>query len=127
MQTHVVFSTPAVEADIEKLFILSKLCLMKCLCMTLPLLLPYYHCYVVNVAGARGCLHASHFCYLMAQLEFGVFSHKSSKIVLLGSSHFKPFVEFATNEAIQMTEIYIYACQLAEHEFNVPQFQVPVP
>ena len=26
-----------------------------------------------------------------------------------------------------MTEIYIYACQLAEHEFNVPQFQVPVP
>jgi hypothetical protein len=76
-----------------------------------------------DTLGARGCLHASHFCYLMAQLEFGVFSHKSSKFVLLGSSHFKPFVEFATNEAIQMTEIYIYACQLAEHEFNVPQFQ----
>jgi hypothetical protein len=62
----------------------------------------------------------------MAQLEFGVFSHKSSKIVLLGSSHLKPFLEFASNEAIQMTEIYIYACQLAEHEFNVPQFQVIV-
>lgn len=76
-----------------------------------------------DTLGVRGCLHASHFCYLMAQLEFGVFSHKSSKIVLLGSSHFKPFVEFATNEAIQMTEIYIYACQLAEHDFNVPQFQ----
>jgi len=118
------FCTPVVEADKENLFILSKLCVMKFLCMILPL--PYYHCCVVNVAGARGCLHASHFCYLMAQLEFGVFSHKSSKIVLLGSSHFKPFVEFATNEAIQMTEIYIYACQLAEHEFNVPQFQVPV-
>ncbi|XP_023718368.1 uncharacterized protein LOC111870357 isoform X4 [Cryptotermes secundus] len=72
---------------------------------------------------ARGCLHASHFCYLMAQLEFGLFSRKSSKIVLLGSSHLKPFVEFATNEAIQMTEIYIYGRQLAEHEFNVPQFQ----
>lgn len=121
------FLHPCIGADIEKLFLLSKLCVMKYLCMTLPLPSPYYHCCVVNVAGARGCLHASHFCYLMAQLEFGVFSHKSSKIVLLGSSHFKPFVEFATNESIQMTEIYIYACQLAEHEFNVPQFQVPVP
>jgi hypothetical protein len=80
----------------------------------------------LNFAGARGCLHASHFCYLMAQLEFGLFSRKSSKIVLLGSSHLKPFIEFATNEAIQMTEIYIYARQLAEQEFNVPQFQVPV-
>jgi hypothetical protein len=80
----------------------------------------------LNVTGARGSLHASHFCYLMAQLEFGLFSRKSSKIVLLGSSHLKPFVEFATNEAIQMTEIYIYARQLAENEFNVPQFQVPV-
>jgi len=118
----VAFLHPCSGADIEKLFILSKLCVTKCLCMTLPL--PYYHFCVVNVAGARGCLHASHFCYLMAQLDFGVFSHKSSKIVLLGSSHFKPFVEFATNEAIQMTEIYIYACQLAEHEFNVSQFQV---
>jgi hypothetical protein len=60
----------------------------------------------------------------VAQLEFGLFSHKSSKIVLLGSSHLKPFLEFASNEAIQMTEIYIHACQLAEHEFNVPHFQV---
>jgi hypothetical protein len=80
----------------------------------------------LTFAGARGCLHASHFCYLMAQLEFGLFSRKSSKIVLLGSSHLKPFVEFATNEAIQMTEIYIYARQLAGHEFNVPHFQVIV-
>jgi hypothetical protein len=62
----------------------------------------------------------------MAQLEFGLFGCKSSKIVLLGSSHLKPLVEFATNEAIQMTEIYIHARQLAEHEFNVPQFQVLV-
>ncbi|CAG2067494.1 unnamed protein product, partial [Timema podura] len=74
-------------------------------------------------SGARGCLHAAHFCYLMAQHEFGTYAHKSSKIVLIGSSHLKPFNEFATNEAIQMTEIYLYASRLGDENFNLPQFQ----
>nr|CAD7421679.1 unnamed protein product [Timema poppensis] len=73
--------------------------------------------------GARGYLHAAHFCYLMAQHEFGTYAHKSSKIVLIGSSHLKPFNEFATNEAIQMTEIYLYASRLADENFDLPQFQ----
>nr|CAD7610358.1 unnamed protein product [Timema genevievae] len=77
-----------------------------------------------DTLGARGCLHAAHFCYLMAQHEFGTYTHKSSKIVLIGSSHLKPFNEFATNEAIQMTEIYLYASRLGDENFNLPQFQV---
>ncbi|XP_049846042.1 protein transport protein Sec16A-like isoform X1 [Schistocerca gregaria] len=76
-----------------------------------------------DTLGARGCLHAAHFCYLMAQLPFGIYSNKASKLVLIGSSHVKPFMEFATNEAIQMTEIYIYACQLANTNFELPQFE----
>nr|CAD7455561.1 unnamed protein product [Timema tahoe] len=76
-----------------------------------------------DTLGARGCLHAAHFCYLMAQHEFGTYAHKSSKIVLIGSSHLKPFNEFATNEAIQMTEIYLYASRLGDENFNLPQFQ----
>ena len=37
--------------------------------------------------ATKHCLHASHFCYLMAQVDFGSFSKKNSKIVLIGSSH----------------------------------------
>lgn len=77
-----------------------------------------------DTLASRGCLYAAHFCYLMAQLEFGCYNQKASKLVLIGSSHSKPFKLFANNEAIQMTEIYIYACQLADPDFDVPQFQM---
>ena len=40
-----------------------------------------------DTLASRGCLHASHFCYLMAQTTFGRFQAKTSKIVLIGSSH----------------------------------------
>ncbi|XP_069689503.1 protein transport protein Sec16A-like isoform X2 [Periplaneta americana] len=76
-----------------------------------------------DTLGARGCLYGAHFCYLVAQVGFGTFSNKTSKIVLLGSSHYRSFMEFATTEAIQMTEIYIYSLQLATNDFNIPEFQ----
>jgi hypothetical protein len=62
----------------------------------------------------------------VAGVKLGDFEKKSSKIVLLGSSHLEGFNEFATIEAVQMTEVYIYACQFPEHETNFKRFQVPV-
>jgi len=40
-----------------------------------------------DTLAAKGCLYASHFCYLMAQVGFGTYAKKTSKIVLIGSSH----------------------------------------
>ena len=39
----------------------------------------------------RGQLHAAHFCYLVAHAEWGSYSNKSSKLVLIGSSHNQSF------------------------------------
>ncbi|XP_041481435.1 protein transport protein Sec16A-like isoform X2 [Lytechinus variegatus] len=73
--------------------------------------------------SSRGLLHASQFCYLMAQVGFGIYSKKTTKIVLLGSSHNLPFSKFSTNSAIQLTEIYEYAQMLANKHFLIPNFQ----
>lgn len=77
-----------------------------------------------DVLATRGCLSAAHFCYLMAQVEFGSYSCKSSKLVLLGSSHLLPFKEFASNEAIQCTEIYEYSQSLANPVYVLPHLQM---
>ncbi|XP_064457629.1 protein transport protein Sec16A-like isoform X2 [Ornithodoros turicata] len=77
-----------------------------------------------DVLASRGCLPAAHFCYLMAQVEFGSYSCKSSKVVLLGSSHTLPFKEFASNDTIQCTEIYEYSQSLANPGFVLPHLQV---
>ncbi|XP_077501089.1 uncharacterized protein LOC144111913 isoform X10 [Amblyomma americanum] len=77
-----------------------------------------------DVLASRGCLSAAHFCYLMAQVEFGSYSCKSSKLVLLGSSHQTLlFEEFASNEAIQCTEIYEYSQSLANAGYMLPHLQ----
>ena len=39
-----------------------------------------------DTLSARGFLLAAHFCYLVAQVEFGNYSSKSSKLMLLGTS-----------------------------------------
>ncbi|XP_075534437.1 uncharacterized protein LOC142568320 isoform X1 [Dermacentor variabilis] len=78
-----------------------------------------------DVLASRGCLSAAHFCYLMAQVEFGTYACKSSKMVLLGSSHHTlSFEEFASNEAIQCTEIYEYSQSLANAGYMLPHLQV---
>lgn len=83
----------------------------------------------------RGDLFAAQFCYLMAQVSFGRYAnvnHESVlmssstsaiRLILLGTSHHKQFRDFATNEAIQMTEIYEYACTLNEEHFSIVEFQ----
>ncbi|KAH9500770.1 hypothetical protein Btru_076412 [Bulinus truncatus] len=77
-----------------------------------------------DTLAARGYLHASHFCYLMAQVSFGTYSKKTSKIVLIGSSHNLPMEEFASNEAIQCTEVFEYAQMLGNAAFCLPHFQL---
>lgn len=72
----------------------------------------------------RGSLYAAQFCYLMAEIEFVRFGTEGAKLVLLGGNHNKPFKQFATNEAIHMTEIYEYACGLNDSSFLIPEFQV---
>ncbi|KAK7502616.1 hypothetical protein BaRGS_00006191, partial [Batillaria attramentaria] len=77
-----------------------------------------------DTLATKHCLHASHFCYLMAQVEFGSFLKKTSKIVLIGSNHNLPLDDFANNSAIQCTEVYEYAQTLGNVKFCLPQFQI---
>ncbi|XP_014637805.1 PREDICTED: protein transport protein Sec16A isoform X3 [Ceratotherium simum simum] len=73
---------------------------------------------------SKGLLDAAHFCYLMAQVGFGVYTKKTTKLVLIGSNHSLPFLKFATNEAIQRTEAYEYAQSLGARTCSLPSFQV---
>ncbi|XP_045145141.1 protein transport protein Sec16A isoform X3 [Echinops telfairi] len=77
-----------------------------------------------DTLAAKGLLGAAHFCYLMAQAAFGVYTKKSAKLVLIGSNHSLPFSKFAINEAIQRTEAYEYAQSLGAHTCSLPHFQV---
>lgn len=85
----------------------------------------------------RGDLFAAQFCYLMAKVEFSKYSdvkHDASmilnntanavRLILLGASAYKSTItDFATDEAIIMTEIYEYACTLANSQFSIVEFQ----
>ncbi|XP_068429852.1 protein transport protein Sec16A isoform X2 [Clinocottus analis] len=73
---------------------------------------------------SKGLVDAAHFCYLMAQVGLGVFTKKSTKMVLIGSNHSLPFHQCATNEAIQRTEAYEYAQSLGSQSCSLPNFQV---
>ncbi|KAI5253553.1 Protein Transport Protein Sec16A [Manis pentadactyla] len=77
-----------------------------------------------DTLASRGLLDAAHFCYLMAQVGFGVYTKKTTKLVLIGSNHSLPFLKFATNEAIQRTEAYEYAQSLGAQTCSLPSFQV---
>ncbi|XP_010126615.1 PREDICTED: protein transport protein Sec16A [Chlamydotis macqueenii] len=77
-----------------------------------------------DTLASKGLLDAAHFCYLMAQVGFGVYTRKTTKLVLIGSNHSLPFFKFATNEAIQRTEAYEYAQSLGNQPSCLPNFQV---
>uniref|UniRef100_A0A8C8R8C4 Protein transport protein sec16 n=1 Tax=Pelusios castaneus TaxID=367368 RepID=A0A8C8R8C4_9SAUR len=77
-----------------------------------------------DTLASKGLLDAAHFCYLMAQMGFGVYTKKTTKLVLIGSNHSLPFLKFATNEAIQRTEAYEYAQSLGSQPCCLPNFQV---
>lgn len=80
----------------------------------------------------NGDVYGAHFCYLMAQVGFGkyepwsaeaVATGQAPKLILLGSSHLRTFKEFATTEAIMMTEIYEYAVTLSDESYMIAEFQ----
>jgi COPII coat assembly protein SEC16 len=73
----------------------------------------------------RGDIFGSQFCYLLVEPQFREYSDAVSdgKIALLGISHQKPFKEFATDDAIIMTEVYEYARSLSDEHFFVPSLQ----
>uniref|UniRef100_A0A667WL62 Protein transport protein sec16 n=1 Tax=Myripristis murdjan TaxID=586833 RepID=A0A667WL62_9TELE len=77
-----------------------------------------------DTLASKGLNDAAHFCYLMAQVGLGVFTKKSTKMVLVGSNHSLSFYQFATNEAIQRTEAYEYAQSLGSQCCSLPNFQV---
>ncbi|KAJ7308435.1 hypothetical protein JRQ81_008983 [Phrynocephalus forsythii] len=77
-----------------------------------------------DTLASKGLLDAAHFCYLMAQVGFGVYTKKTTKLVLIGSNHSWPFLKFATNEAIRRTEAYEYAQSLGTQPGCLPNFQV---
>jgi hypothetical protein len=74
----------------------------------------------------RGDLFGSQFCYLLVDPQFGQYNDSNSKIVLLGASHHRTFREFASNEAIIMTEVYEYARNLHQNQecYFIPELQV---
>ncbi|XP_025070561.1 protein transport protein Sec16B isoform X4 [Alligator sinensis] len=67
-----------------------------------------------DTLAGKGLIEAAHFCYLMADVPFGHYGVKTDHMALLGSSHRQTFVQFATTESIQRTEIFEY-CQLLGH------------
>ncbi|XP_034459126.1 protein transport protein Sec16A isoform X1 [Hippoglossus hippoglossus] len=77
-----------------------------------------------DTLASKGLIDAAHFCYMMAQVSLGVFTKKSTKMVLIGSNHSFPFYQFATNEAIQRTEAYEYAQSLGSQPCTLHNFQV---
>ncbi|XP_061589718.1 protein transport protein Sec16A isoform X5 [Cololabis saira] len=77
-----------------------------------------------DTLASKGLTDAAHFCYLMAQIGLGIFTKKSTKMVLIGSNHSFSFRQFATNEAIQRTEAYEYAQSLGSKTCSLPNFQV---
>ncbi|CAL8318261.1 unnamed protein product [Lota lota] len=77
-----------------------------------------------DTLASKGLNDAAHFCYLMAQVGLGVYTKKSTKMVLVGSNHSLAFYQFATNDAIQRTEAYEYAQSLGSQPCSLPNFQV---
>eukprot|EP00095_Tigriopus_kingsejongensis_P000182 snap_masked-scaffold487_size158652-processed-gene-0.14 protein:Tk00182 transcript:snap_masked-scaffold487_size158652-processed-gene-0.14-mRNA-1 annotation:"hypothetical protein Phum_PHUM296360" len=71
----------------------------------------------------KGFLYAAHFCYLMANLDFGPYTNSNAKLVLIGSDRTLSLPAFATNEALQCTEIFEYVQKLSNPEYVMNSLQ----
>ncbi|CAL7947946.1 unnamed protein product [Xylocopa violacea] len=76
-----------------------------------------------DTLSARGDIHAAHFCYILAQVDFGAYGANNVKLVLLGANHHKPYNAFLATEAVMLTEIYEYARNLSEPGFTLVDLQ----
>ncbi|KAL7836668.1 hypothetical protein AOLI_G00279520 [Acnodon oligacanthus] len=75
-----------------------------------------------DALALKGCSDAASFCYMVVQLDVDTQNDKSD-IFLFGSSCLPP-LEFATNEAIQRTELFEYALSLGCDSVSLPRFQI---
>ncbi|KAL6465448.1 hypothetical protein MHYP_G00255810 [Metynnis hypsauchen] len=75
-----------------------------------------------DALASKGCSDAASFCYMVVQLDVDTQNDKS-EIFLFGSSSLPP-LEFATNEAIQCTELFEYALSLGCDSVSLPCFQI---
>ena len=74
---------------------------------------------------AKGQLYAAQFCYIVSAAEWGSFSNKTAKLVLLLSSPTDlSLQQFASIEAIQCTEIYEFVQKLGNKDYSMPFLQV---
>ncbi|KAG7208272.1 hypothetical protein KM043_014515 [Ampulex compressa] len=76
-----------------------------------------------DTLSARGNINAAHFCYILAQIDFGAYGTNGVKLVLIGTNHQKSYAEFLTTEAVMLTEIYEYARNLSEPGFRLVDLQ----
>lgn len=78
-----------------------------------------------DLLASRGDVYGSQFCYLLVEPHFKEYGDGAgeSKIVLLGTSQQNAFKDFATDDAIIMSEIYEYARSLSEDGFFVASVQ----
>ncbi|XP_011312055.1 uncharacterized protein Sec16 [Fopius arisanus] len=76
-----------------------------------------------DTLAARGDLYAAHFCYILAEIDFGNYGKLGTKIVLIGANHNKHYADFVTLEAVMLTEIYEYARSLSEPSFMIMALQ----
>ncbi|XP_025160714.1 uncharacterized protein LOC105190139 isoform X1 [Harpegnathos saltator] len=76
-----------------------------------------------DTLAARADIHAAHFCYILAQIDFGAYGSNGVKLVLIGANHNKPYAEFLTTEAVMLTEIYEYARNLSDPCFTLVDLQ----
>ncbi|KAK9310683.1 hypothetical protein QLX08_000014 [Tetragonisca angustula] len=76
-----------------------------------------------DTLSARGDVYAAHFCYILAQVDFGIYGASNVKLVLIGANHHKSYNAFFTTEAVMLTEIYEYARNLSEPGFTLVDLQ----
>ncbi|XP_061093275.1 protein transport protein Sec16B isoform X2 [Conger conger] len=77
-----------------------------------------------DTLATRGVMNGAQFCYLTARAPFGVYTSRTDRLVLLGSTHSLPFRKFARNAAVQCTEVFEYSQRLGNATFFIPSFQV---
>nr|XP_033185020.1 protein transport protein Sec16A isoform X3 [Bombus vancouverensis nearcticus] len=76
-----------------------------------------------DTLSARGDIYAAHFCYVLAQVDFGTYGASNVKLVLIGANHQKAYNVFSSTEAVMLTEIYEYARNLSEPGFTLVDLQ----
>ena len=78
-----------------------------------------------DLLATRGDVYGSQFCYLLVDPQFKEYGDSSTecKLSLLGVSPQNVFKDFATDDAIIMSEVYEYARSLSEEHFFVPSLQ----